>query len=185
MRTTLAVAAIALAGLLATMGSAQAQVVKQTPPDEAPPPSSELDQGSTTTYELVGTVLPDGTVEPVGAEVAAAAAGNPAGCSLNALDPRLDWGDIEGEAFQVCDFAVSQYIDVYLDQYRGLGFWRKKAEKHPNGFTDLLSGTATWQNCFGSGSQLYRTRAYGGYEFSGQLYRSNGVVNEKRLDCGQ
>lgn len=110
------------------------------------------------------------------------AAANPAGCTLTAFDPNLIGGSIDGSASQICDVAVSQYINGSLQQYRGLGYWSTKDRDNPSAFDTATFADMSWP-CAGSGSQLYRTRASAGYELGGLLYQSGATSLQIRLIC--
>ena len=106
---------------------------------------------------------------------------NPAGCTVSVTNPYKANGAINGHATQSCAVQVSQYLDAYLEQYRGAGWWRDKDDAHPSGFGYALDANLKWL-CAGtnSGEQKYRVRATGGYYYAGTVYQSAGVVSSTR-----
>lgn len=93
-------------------------------------------------------------------------------CTIFASDPRKEGGVIAGDGSQSCSAAVDQAITVTLQQYRGWGFWRTKAQVHAAEVTDFLARRVAWM-CDGTGSgwQTYRIVTDGSFtDWDGTRY---------------
>ncbi len=95
-------------------------------------------------------------------------------CTIFASDPRKEGGVIAGDGSQACGRVVDQAITVTLQQYRGFGVWRNKAQVHASGVTDFLARRAAWRcDGTGSGTQTYRIVTDGRFtDLGGATYSS-------------
>lgn len=101
-------------------------------------------------------------------------------CTIFASDPRKEGGLIAGDGSQACSAVVDQAITVTLQQYRGAGFWRTKAQRNASGVDDFLARRVAWQcDGTGSGTQTYRIvtdgrfTALGGAQYSATVQSAN------------
>lgn len=88
-------------------------------------------------------------------------------CTVTASRPErsITGGDVKGSASQICSGNfVRHTVRATIDQYRGLGVWRKKSDGPRQEVTAPdhdVWGLVRWRCAQGTGNQRYRIKATG------------------------